>query len=249
MLAARKFARIATGKQFHADGCQHVLHPPRRLRLADAVPPRTEPHVVRHGHVREQRVMLEHGVDRPQMRWNGIHAAVADAYLTGRSAYESGDGTEQRVLPHPLRPHRQEFARRTVSDTPLRACTGPYDLTSRSTTISVRRGAGAVGRQRGDHGCAMADPLSITSGNSGRRRAVIVLDRLSSANRNIDHHTQEAIDRGTRIRPMTIVNSLSPPPPDRRCDHRDATVSVIDTTVDIAGFGEVHAALALHLPP
>ena len=63
----------------HAQGFQY---PALDLAFRTGLHPKAESHVVAHGHMREQRVILKHGIDLTALRRDVVHPLPADGYVT-----------------------------------------------------------------------------------------------------------------------------------------------------------------------
>ena len=63
----------------HAQGFQY---PALDLAFRTGLHPKPESHVVAHGHMREQRVILKHGIDLTALRRDVVHPLPADGYVT-----------------------------------------------------------------------------------------------------------------------------------------------------------------------
>ena len=107
-LAAGQLGRLAAaepGQPDHLQGPVHLLPP---LRLGHPAHPQPVLDVLRHGHVREQRVVLEHGVDVPGVRRHPGDVAAAELDPPGVRPLEPGDQPEQGGLARPGRPEQGE---------------------------------------------------------------------------------------------------------------------------------------------
>ncbi len=97
-LAAGQLVRLALGVLGHVHQLEHLGHAGVDLGLGHLVLLQAEGDVLRHGHVREQRVGLEHHVDRPLV---GRHVGDVDAIEEdppfGR-AFEAGQHAQQGGL-------------------------------------------------------------------------------------------------------------------------------------------------------
>ncbi|MNQ83025.1 hypothetical protein D3C85_980950 [compost metagenome] len=100
LLTARQLRRLAVGKALHLHQGEHLAHPFGHLRFvqdfAHRVGLKAEGQVLGDGHVREQRVMLEHRVDRAlEGRAVGDVFAVEQNFAFGRE-FEPGDHPQER---------------------------------------------------------------------------------------------------------------------------------------------------------
>ncbi len=97
-LAAGELVRLALGVLAHLHQLEHLRHPGVDFRAGDLVLLETEGDVLRHGHVGEQGVGLEHHVDRPLV---GRH--VGDVYTMEEDSplrwpFETGQHPQQGGL-------------------------------------------------------------------------------------------------------------------------------------------------------
>ncbi|MNM93008.1 hypothetical protein D3C81_1053680 [compost metagenome] len=98
LLAAGQLGRLAPRQVFHLHQRQHLADP-RGNRLAlHALHLQAEGDVLRHAHVREQRVALEHGIDAPAVRRQVVDPLAADEDVAAGDVLETGDGPQQRGL-------------------------------------------------------------------------------------------------------------------------------------------------------
>ncbi len=98
LLAARELARLALGKALHADGGQHLPDAIRLHGTALAAGREAIGDVLRHGHVRKERVVLEDDADLAAVRRQFVDGAVADHHLAVGLLDEAGHDPEQRGL-------------------------------------------------------------------------------------------------------------------------------------------------------
>ncbi|EJT84519.1 hypothetical protein PPS11_21719 [Pseudomonas putida S11] len=107
-LAAGQLVRLALGVLGHVHQLEHLGHAGVDLGLGHLVLLQAEGDVLRHGHVREQRVGLEHHVDRPLV---GRHVGDVDAIEEdppfGR-AFEAGQHAQQGGLAGTGAPQKSE---------------------------------------------------------------------------------------------------------------------------------------------
>src|SRR6185312_11027248 len=108
LLPARELAWDSVTERFEPDELERLLDPSARLGRRDTGHLETEADVVAHGHVREQRVRLEDGVDAPPVRRQRLDALVADPDLAGRRVHEAADQVERRRLAAPGRTEQAE---------------------------------------------------------------------------------------------------------------------------------------------
>ena len=100
-----RLAVLATGE---VDELEHVAHAFLHVRLAHLAALETECDVLVDGHVREQRVALEHRVDVALVGRQADHVAVAEVDRTRRRLLESADHPQGRRLAAPRRPEQRE---------------------------------------------------------------------------------------------------------------------------------------------
>ena len=139
-LAAGELGRLAAAEPGQPDHLQRLAGLLAPLRLGHAPHPQAVLDVLGHGHVREQRVILEHGVDVPGVRRHLRDVLAAEFDPPGIRPLEPGDKPQQRGLSRPGRPEQGE------------ELTGPHD--------EVDTG------QRGH----LAVPLAQAGDMDGRRR-------------------------------------------------------------------------------
>ncbi len=86
--------------------------PQRLVRLRDGIrdpsAPQSERDVLDHGHVRKQRIALEHRVDRTLVGLHGRHVLPADQDAPCRGIFESRDEAERRGLSASRRAEQRE---------------------------------------------------------------------------------------------------------------------------------------------
>lgn len=97
-LAAGQLVRLALGVLGHVHQLEHLGHALVDLGLRQLVLLEAEGDVLRHGHVREQCVGLEHHVDRPLVgrHVGDVHAVEQDA--PGGGTLEAGEHAQQGRL-------------------------------------------------------------------------------------------------------------------------------------------------------
>jgi hypothetical protein len=94
--------RFASGAELHH--VERLLDALRPHALLELHAPQAVADVLRHGHVRKQRIGLKHHVDRPLVR---RHAVMSASSITMRPALGSANPASMRssvVLPHPEPP-------------------------------------------------------------------------------------------------------------------------------------------------
>ena len=98
LLTAGNLARLPLGEFLHPHQLQHVPGAGIDLGAGLSEHFEAEADVLRHGHVREQRVALEHSVDRPlEGRQQSDVLTVEQDLAVGRK-FEAGDQAQQRCL-------------------------------------------------------------------------------------------------------------------------------------------------------
>jgi hypothetical protein len=108
LLATGQLVRAAVAVVGHADEAEQLGHPGRAPRPVPASLAEAEAHVLRHRQVREQRVGLEHQVDRPAVRRLGGDVAAVDADAPAVGLLEAGQDPQQRRLAAARRPQQRE---------------------------------------------------------------------------------------------------------------------------------------------
>ena len=97
-LAARQFVRLAAAKIFELHQRQHVGDALCDPRLGETFLLEAEGHIVLDIEMREQRVALEHHVDRPPMRRHLRQIDTVEQDAAGIRPFEAGDQAEQSGL-------------------------------------------------------------------------------------------------------------------------------------------------------
>ncbi|MNP01130.1 hypothetical protein D3C76_929340 [compost metagenome] len=90
LLAARQLAGVALGEGVELDHAQHTLHPLADVGLAEVAHAQRKGQVLGHGHVREQRVVLEHHADVALVRRHVVDRAPGQLDFTGGGGFEAG---------------------------------------------------------------------------------------------------------------------------------------------------------------
>jgi hypothetical protein len=97
-LAARELVRLALRIGAELDELEHLADALRQLGVRDLVLPEPEGDVLLDGHVREQRIRLEHHVDGPLVRRNRSHVDAVDVDPARGRTLEPGEHAQQRRL-------------------------------------------------------------------------------------------------------------------------------------------------------
>ena len=108
LLATRQLIRASAGELSQLHDVEHFLGAPDGVRFVDLLGAQAERHVVEHRHVREQGVLLEHGVDVALMRRHIGDVAALEQNATTRRLFEAGDHLEQRRLAAARRSEQRE---------------------------------------------------------------------------------------------------------------------------------------------
>ena len=82
LLAAGKLMRATVRELFEMHHAQGFQHPALDSAFRTGLHPKPESHVVAHGHMREQRVILKHGIDLTALRRDVVHPLPADGYVS-----------------------------------------------------------------------------------------------------------------------------------------------------------------------
>ncbi|MCY1234030.1 hypothetical protein D9M72_465980 [compost metagenome] len=98
LLAAGEFGGTAAGQVFHLHQGQHLLDPARDGVALQSLHLQAEGDILGHAHVREERIVLEHGIDPALVGRELVHALAADLDGAGGDLLEAGDGTQQGGL-------------------------------------------------------------------------------------------------------------------------------------------------------
>ena len=75
----------------HAQGFQH---PALDLAFRTGLHPKPESHVVAHGHMREQRVILKHGIDLPLVGRHIVDSLPVEQHVAGCGLLEAADDAQ-----------------------------------------------------------------------------------------------------------------------------------------------------------
>ena len=110
LLAAGELVRPPVLKALEADGLQHLQHPLTDLLLGDLnglfgvvgvrtlLHPKAEGHVLKDIQVREERVLLEDGVDLPLVGRNVIDPHTVEEHVAAGGRREAADDPQRRGL-------------------------------------------------------------------------------------------------------------------------------------------------------
>ncbi|MPL93019.1 hypothetical protein SDC9_39143 [bioreactor metagenome] len=124
-LAARKGPRtaVAIAREFHQ--LERLLGGAVALGPAHALHPQPEGHVVAHVHVREERIVLEHGVDVAPIGRHALGALAIDLDMAGGRLLEARDQAQTSGLAGTRGPqHGEELA---IGDVEVNTVDGPDD--------------------------------------------------------------------------------------------------------------------------
>src|SRR5471032_280071 len=89
LLAAGQLRRVAMGEGVQLHHAQYPFDPLADLALVQTAHRQRKAQVFRHGHVREQGVILEHHADIPLVRRNVVDRAAAQLNFTRRRGFET----------------------------------------------------------------------------------------------------------------------------------------------------------------
>ncbi len=98
LLAARKLAGLALATILQLDKLEHVGHPAPDLVLRHLALTQAEADVVRHAHMREERVVLEHHRRIALVRRATAHRLALEVDLAAVRVLEAADHAERRGL-------------------------------------------------------------------------------------------------------------------------------------------------------
>ena len=111
LLTAGQLRRLPTGEVREAHDLEELVDTLRDLGPRRPATARAERHVVEHAHVREQRVVLEDGVDVALVGRDPRDVRALEADPSRRGLLEPGDHPQRRRLAAPRRAeHREELA-------------------------------------------------------------------------------------------------------------------------------------------
>ena len=98
-LAPGQRSRLAAEELLEAEDLRGVADPLVDLTLGDLLQLQPEGHVLEHGHVRVERVVLEDHRDVAVLRRHVVHHGLADRDAASRDDLEAGDHSQRRRLP------------------------------------------------------------------------------------------------------------------------------------------------------
>ena len=119
LLAAGKLMRATVRVLFEMHHAQGFQHPALDLAFRTGLHPKPESHVVAHGHMREQRVILKHGIDLTALRRDVVHPLPADGYVSLIRGLEARKDSQDGRLAATGRP--KEGQKLAVADTQINA--------------------------------------------------------------------------------------------------------------------------------
>ncbi len=90
LLASGQLAGVTLGEGIELDHVQHPLDPLADVGLAQVAHGQREGQILGHGHVREQRVVLEHHADVALVRRHVVDRAPGQLDFTGGGGFEAG---------------------------------------------------------------------------------------------------------------------------------------------------------------
>ncbi len=96
LLAARKLTREPLSKSPHMNEIQHLIHPRRDFFAQPVVGLKSVGNVLPHGHVREQRIVLEHNADAAAVRRQVIDRCLIEQHAPLPLADEAGHDAKER---------------------------------------------------------------------------------------------------------------------------------------------------------
>jgi hypothetical protein len=94
LLPATDARWLGFGVRGHFHEGQSLLYPRSHLRRGKLCHSQAVPHVLFHGEMREECVMLEHRIQAPLVRRQWVEPLAAHPDLPGRSALEARDDTQ-----------------------------------------------------------------------------------------------------------------------------------------------------------
>ena len=158
-LSARELARLAAGERVQPHERERLDRTLAPLRLGDALDAQAVLDVLLHGHVREERVVLEHRVDVALVGRAIRHILPAEQHAAARGPFEARDHAQTRGLARPGRPEqREELAAPDVEvdcvDGDERAEMLRHAVQPDAHVTGGRTRAGAPDRRGLLHGCA-----------------------------------------------------------------------------------------------
>ena len=159
-LAAGELARIALKQRAHSEHTGDARHALLDLLLGHSTRPQTERNVAEHGHVRIERVVLEHHRDIAVARTHVIDDLAADFDLPGVGVLKPGDGAQKGALATSGRSDQhREFA---VRDVEIDATDGV------NRSVALVKGANSNVR----HGCSFSSSPDRAEGEPAHQMAL-----------------------------------------------------------------------------
>jgi len=110
-LAARELAGATAEQLVQPEHPAHLVDPLSNVVPRRPPPTQAEPEVPLHGHVRVQRVVLEHHRDVSVLRGHVVHDAVADRDRALADPLQAGHHPQRGRLPAPRRPDQDQELR------------------------------------------------------------------------------------------------------------------------------------------
>ncbi len=141
LLPARELPRQAVREGGHAHRVQHGRHRRRHVRPAAPGGERAVGDVLRHRHVREQRVVLEHDADLPRVRRQAVMLRPPTSTSPAIGRWNPATIFSSVVLPQPLGPSSDTSSPGRISSVmSLAAVTAP----NRCVMLLQRQGVAAA---------------------------------------------------------------------------------------------------------
>ena len=126
-------AGIAAEERADAEHCRRALYPLLDLGLGHAARPQAEGNVAEHGHVRVERIVLEHHGDVAIAGPHSVDDLAADRDVAGVGVLQSRNGTQQRALAASGRTNQhRELAVQDVEIDPADRMNGTVALVQRA---------------------------------------------------------------------------------------------------------------------
>ena len=119
-LAARQVRRLAFGNETERHALQRLLRPRQPLAFSDALHHQAVGDIFQHRHVREQRVILKHGIHVALIRRQVGGFLAVDANRAGSELFKAGDQAQAGGFARAGRPeHGEEFPVLNVDGYPI----------------------------------------------------------------------------------------------------------------------------------